>query len=636
MLNVISVVFIVMVIIYVLLRFKHLHYLDTMMVVASIIVLSLTLMFQHSNRRQLEFFEVAPASAPKELRDLRLEDLSPLSVQEDPKPMLKATSVYLTVFNDTSFPGGGKEIYNLAYKEKEGTCKQSNRTFYLDTIPTFDKPNGLVMNTNRLTGPFSNNLGIDIQSSFTLFFTCRHGMFQPNTSEVEFLKLYANSNDNNGLAFFIPAQSVVVGPETQTAQLRIKYADSAPIPCTVGTSQTITFDRTNMTSYFIVKQVDKLIVYTIVGDALTPTQLVSTSIEETTATFSNKEFVMNRFKNYRGGIYQFGIIPTAITTEEIQRIHTHCLNQYKRVTSAEFIKVSSDYNAMLEFLKSFTNCPFNSETCKSCSTITNWTDTNQLVSSSADCRKAINTFCTNNPMHFRCKCWNTSSSDYNTTSCKMYRGIFDPDRTVYDNLSQDDLNYIRQKYTLIRPEDCPKPVVPDVKSCVNENLIKNNYLEYDFNRIKIDPKSLDKLGPSTKPGPVHSPYSNDPAAKLSLQELRKLGVEPKVTSTEDKTTSAKPSLRQMRDTSEETNYAYKEISLENPPKDMKNADTDHGYRVPGMSSENKVTNIYQTDANVNFTPTENTAYKEIEQTAQLSEEGSPFMNGLINMFFPKL
>lgn len=639
MLNVISVVFIVMVIIYVIIRFKQINYLDTMMIMASLIVLSITLLLPRNNGH-LEFFE-----DPKALRDFRLEDLEPLNIQEDPSTITRSASVYLTIFNDKSFPGGGKEIYNLAVKEKAaGTCKQTNSTFYLDTIPTFDKPGGLVMNTNRLVGPLSNNLGIDMQSSFTIFFTCKHGAFQANQSEIEFFKLYANSNDNNGLTMFIPAQTVVVGPETQTAQLKVKYADGSPIACTVLQSPTITFDKTNMTSYFIVKQVDKLTVFTLVGDAITPTPLISVSIEETTATFSNKELILNRFKNYRGSLYQMGIIPTAITTEEVQRIHTHSLNQYKRVTSAEYIQLSSDYNKMIEFLKSFKNCPFNAETCSACTSITNWTDTNQLVSSSAECRKAIDTFCTNNPMHFRCKCWNKTSPDYVTTSCKMYRGIFTPDKTIYDNMSQDDLNYIKHKYSLLRPEDCPKPVIPDVKSCINENLVKNSYLEYDFNKIKIDPKSLDKLGASNKLGSIHSPYSNDPSAKLSLQEQRALGIEPKPT-TKSITTGTqqhRPSIRESRGTTatpaeESTAYTYKDITLDKPVKGgLKNAETDHAYRVPGMSSENKVANIYQTEPNINFTPTDNVAYKELDETAKIEQEGSPFLNTLTGMFFPSL
>lgn len=643
MLNVISVVFIVMIILYIIFNFRNMYYVDTLMLVTAVLILGFTVFNNRNSKKHLETF-----TSDNTLRDMILQDLSPLQQDEDPSIITKTASVYLTVFNNKSYPGSGKEIYNLAFKENSKTCSTPNKTFNLENIVTFDRVSGIVMNTNRIVGPFSNNLGIQMQGAFSMFFTCKHGSFVSNNeSEVEFLKLYANSENNNGLALFIPSNTIVTSADNQTARLTLMFGHRS-YPCTIpsSTQQTMSFDKTNITSYFIVKQTDSITVYSLVGDAAGPTKILEVALSESTDTFSNKEFVMNRFRNYKGSVYQVGVIPAAISTQDVQRIHNHCTSQYKKVTSADYVAAAENYNKMLEYLKSFTNCPFNTDTCSNCTSITNWTDTTQLLTASADCRKAINTFCRDNPKHFRCQCWDTNGTQYNTTSCKMYRGIFDPDRAMYDNLSQDDINYVKNKYTLIRPEDCPKPVIPDVKSCVNENLVKNTYQEYDFNKVKIDPKSLNKLSPGTSPGIIHKPYTNDPSAKMTLQERRAMGVGEESTSTSSSsvrttsTTGTRPPLRDSRlesnnSADEMKNYSFKEIKLGADTEDKSKSNTNTTYSIENEDAAD-VSNIYQTDPNLKFDPADNLAFKELNETAKLEEKQSPFMSTLSDMFFPTL
>lgn len=626
-----SIVFIILTLLYLVLSHKQVNYIDISIICVSLVILALTIL---KTKGIVEFYEDAAPSTTVSNDSMSLMKLQPISMQEDFQPIASVASLYISVHHDTSYPGSGKEMYNLAFDPKKAnSCPNgSNRVLTFENTPAISRANGITMNTNRIRGPLSSALNIDLQATFTIFFTCVHGNFVPNTDQVELFKLYANSNNNNGLVMFIPntpTERIVVGADTQSAEIHIQYTDEDVKKCTVSDSSRITFPKTNMMTYFIVKDVDTLKVYSMEGSSTTLSSLLSSTIMETTANFSNKELVINRFRNYRGSIYQFGIIPKALSVEDISKVHEHCYNYYQRAKSVEFLSLSKNYNQMLEFLKNVKGCPYDTSTCQACDTITDWTNTSQLVSASAGCRQAIDTFCKANPTHFRCRCWNTSIAEYNTTSCKLWRGIFTPDKSMLDNLSQDELNYIKTKYALLRPEDCPKPVIPET-SCVNEKLIKNSYSEYDYNKIKIDPTTFsNKAVPPT----LQTPYgrSDDKTFADKRKAIAAASSNGQLPLKEKREAESKQSSKESS-----SEYMYKNITLDiKEDSAMPNKDKLHDYKVPTSTSPSPdLMNLYQTDPNVKFDQSGNVAFAEIEKTNKIeTEQTTPFMKSLNSMFF---
>lgn len=510
-------------------------------------------------------------------------------------------SVYLTSFNKKSYPQSGKEWYNVAFKQgaTEAECDaNNNRVFEFNTYPVFSKKGGIMLGANRLYGPLSNNLGISLQSTFTIFMTCRHGDFIENPKEIELLKLYANSNNNNGIVLFIKAKTVDIKNNIQSGQLMFRFIDSDKIiPCRMNAEDTtFIFDKLNMSMFFVVKEVDKIRILYMIGGSLTIYELARINIPETIATFSNKEMVINRFQNWKGSMFHFGVIPEAVSDNKITDIYSHCYGEYLKVTNTDFLKLMNDYNSMLNYLKRFTKCPYNDTVCKTCSTVTKWTDINQVLSSPPECRMAIDTFCKANTKHAMCKCWDTSNIDYNSASCRMYRKIFSG-TNLLDELSQDELNYIKNKFKLINPDDCPKPVIPKT-SCLNEALIKNTYTEYDFNKIRINPDSL----PDSKK--VGSPYMHE--------------------ETEKKKDTKEPSMK---------DYVYKPISVTGEDEDG------DSLKKVSSSGDLQVDNIYRTDPNIAYDQAHNVAFKDVKNvinTAKPPANGSSntFLNKLMNMFLP--
>ena len=605
MVNNIGIIFILLVIMYMVLFRRNLVPFDIILLVLSLGILVLTIL---KGKGSIELF--SEKDGPKDISKFQA-----INSQENYSVIIPKSTIYLTTFNTASYPGSGNEWINVAYKEPAEACnKVNNKKFMFENTPIFSKKNGLMLGTNRLFGPYSNNLNISLQSTFTIYFACRHGEFIPNTNEVELFKLYANSKDNNGMAFFIKANSIVTGNNVQSGNLMFKFVDdNNATECKLNSSDTsLTFDKINMSMYFIVKDVDKIRILYMLGGSSTINKLATINISETNSTFSNKELVINRFQNWKGCLFQFGIIPEAVSDNTVSSLYNHVYGEYLKVTNEDYINLTNDFNALLDYLKNFTACPYDETVCATCSSITKWTDINQIVSAPTECKDAINNFCKINTKNPLCKCWDTMYSGYQTDSCRMYRSIFSKEGNLLDNISQGDLSYIKEKYNLMK--DCPK-VVP---SCTSDEMKKNTYIEYDFDKLKIKPRSLvmtdDDIGEHpTSSKKIASPYKAEPSSLVP-----------------GKPNQAKEPKESDKKKEEEPKNVYKPVKL-NGKSSTPNKDKMHAYRVPGEEGEH-IKNIYQTDANIKFDEKNNAAFNELEN-AQKSKP-SPFMTTLMNYFLP--
>ena len=629
MINLICMVYIGLVILYLIYLNKQLEFLDVIIIITSLVLLVVNLA-KVNGVLDIKSFKGIGGYGTIEMyannnSDKDYKNIEKLSFEEDFKEIVKIAVVYLTSNNELSYTDktidkkGGKrnisEWINVAYREPSENCNAlNNKRFVFDTTPTFSRKNGLMFGSNRLMGPFCNNLGISLQSTFTIFFACKHGDFVKNDKEVELLKLYANSNDNNGLSLFIKANSIDIGNNTQTGRLMFKFVDSDEVTeCLINSiDNSLTFDKLNLSIYFIIKEVDKIRILYMIGGLQTVYQLAVINIKETVATFSNKEMIINRFQNWKGSLYNFGVIETAVSDQNVTNIYQHCYSEYLKATNEDFLKLTGEYNFMLDYLQKFTSCPYGADVCKACLPVTKWNDMNQIMSAPVECKEAIGTFCRINSKHAMCKCWDTGSVSYKTDSCKAYRSIFDVSNRIYDNMTLDDVNYVRDKYNLIKPEDCPRstPI-----NCVNENLKKNSYIPYEFDKIKIKPKSLDLDEANIiDPQKIDSLYEVDVTSKeVEEQKNKVLGNEKK-----DIKKANIPATNSVEDTTSVKNE-YREIKI--------NQDAMKKYRT--LESDGVyVKNLYQNDLDIDIN-------KKINPTVpDQPKEKTPFVDKLINLFIP--
>lgn len=453
-------IFIILVTTYLLINRKNMIKTDFYILIIGISLLTYTVIYK---KYKIEKYE---------------NQYSEYSLEEDLKNILPLTDIYLSVFNSKSISSEtNRKWFNL------NTGNSKTKEFIFDQTPTFRKQDGINLGTNRLIGPFTSDLGIQLNNKFTIFLVCRHGEFVPSFREIELLKLYANSGDNNGLAFYIRANTIKNEDNLQKAQLALKYTDSFDIlNCVLNSNDTsIPFDKINLSYYFIVKEDAKIRVLHLIGGSPIINTIGVLNIPETDATFSNKEIVINRFQNWKANLYSFGIIDSAIADSDVSKIYNHIQSNFIKNNSKEFQDLAKSYNDAINALKNTSKCPYDTNVCNSCKTITSWNDITQVLSAPNECKQEINKFCKSNPKHPLCKCWDSENSESKNTSCKLYKSIFDNEKLI-ETIDQDTLNSLKDKYKLMYATDCPKPKI--TAEVIKD--VDNKYIDYDYNRLKID------------------------------------------------------------------------------------------------------------------------------------------------------
>lgn len=407
-----------------------------------------------------------------------------ISLEEDISKIQTKLTVYTTAYNKDSFNENGNTWLNIAAQKSDGTCdtSTSNSMFTFELPPVYSRKSGFYLGNNRIIGPLSNAFKIQYHNTFTFIIACKNGNLLVNNKndEIELFKFYANSSNNNGLSMYIQKDSLQDINNVQTGNLMFQYAAREPFQCKLqANDDKINFEKDILTFYIVVKDTDHITISTMDEKSNQIKPLLRFNVENTDINFSNKEFVINRLRNWNGNIFTLGVYNAALTSEDIINYYTHTLGEYAKYSNANFIDMIQQYNDTLDMLNKFMSCPYSQSVCTSCSTVNKWNDMSQVLGASTQCRQSINEFCMANINHPLCKCWNNQNAQYKSDTCNMFRGIFNNDKNSYfDTLTQDDIDYIMSKYGLIKPEDCPKAIT-------KPGFLKNKYSEYDYNKLKI-------------------------------------------------------------------------------------------------------------------------------------------------------
>lgn len=421
-----------------------------------------------------------------------------IDTEEDISKITNNMMLYYTIFNIKSYPSFGKSWINIAPtsnieniiengsindESKKTNCKTNESyTLSFDITPVFSRRSGFLLGTNRIIGPYSNSLGIFFNRSYTIALVVKHGNLltqNGSSNNIEIIKLYANSPNNNALSLYIQNGSVEVIDTVQKGNLMFQYTDKTPVECIINNGDTaISFNKDLISFYFISKDLDYIRILYMNDRNQTVNEICRIPLTTEDITFSNKELIINRFANWNANIYTFGIYSSSFTDEDAIFFQSHYSAQLIKNIDPSFISIANSYNEALTTLETITRCPFDKLTCDTCSMVKSWTSTSEILKSSYECKKKIGEFCKNNQTHEFCTCWDVKGTMYNTSSCKLFRGLFGEDKACIDNLSEEDILYIKQKYKLLDIEECPK----DIK---NTRTYNNTYNEYDYEKLKI-------------------------------------------------------------------------------------------------------------------------------------------------------
>ena len=474
-------IFIVLVIVYIFFGLKQIPSFDIIMISFSLVIIIGTIlqgiMYNKKTSSISEHFTTT---------DITLADIQnyePIVLEENIKPISSRLVNYITAFNKNSFNEKGNLWLNLAVTKTDGTCNTdaSNSVFTFELPPVYSRKSGFYLGNNRLVGPLCSALNIQYHNTFTQVFVCKHGnlLVDKTNNEIELIKLYANSPNNNGLSLYIQNGSLQNINNVQMGTLMFQYADKNPLQCKLKAEHDlIPFEKDILTFYFIIKETDHIRICMMTETNNNVNEILLFNVENTDITFSNKELVINRMKNWNGNIFAYGIYNVPLADDDITKFYAHLLSEYMKYINQNYIDMINQYNDTIAMLGKFLGCPYNKTVCDQCSTVKLWNDPTQVLTSSTQCRKAINDFCIANVNHPLCSCWNTQNPTYKNNSCKLFRSIFINNQSYLDGLSQADIDYIMSKYGLITPENCPKPIT-------QTTFLKNKYPDYDFEKMKV-------------------------------------------------------------------------------------------------------------------------------------------------------
>jgi hypothetical protein len=487
-------IFVILISIYLILNFKILSPYDiTLLSISTIVLLLATLEVLIPKKKNIEKFASSTDVSTLDIPTI-LAKYKKMDSEENITEIQTNLNSYLTVFNKTSFNNMGKIWFNISNIKQDGTCHDSdNSKFTFDLSPIFTRTNGIYLGNNRIIGPLSNALNIQFHNTYTIVFACKHGNLQVDNKneEIELLKLYANSPNNNGITMYIEKGTLDTDNNTQVGTLMFQYANYPPYRCKVDKDHNfINLDKDTLTFYFIIKDTDNVRVLMMAEGASRIYLILKFNISNIDITFSNKELILNRLLNWNSTIYNFAIYDRALIDEQVINFYSHIMAEYIKNLDPNFNTMLTQYNDSIGLIQSLLKCPYDKTVCTNCSSVKSWCDTNQVMNSSSQCRKSINDYCANNTANPLCKCWDTSSVIYNTDNCKLYRSIFSGEKkSSFDVLNPEDLEYIKGKYGLIWPHECPTTIT-------KPKFIENTYNKYDWNKLKVylDPNDK-KTGP---------------------------------------------------------------------------------------------------------------------------------------------
>lgn len=439
--------------------------------------------------------------------------------------------LYYSAFSKSSYPKPSLYWYNISpfFTEPDKSCPEvriddTHMRFLME--PSYTRDSGFSLVSNSIVGPKCHQLAIKGDDAFTIFMTIRFDTFitkeniktksginrttvtgESNNiiedlSSYELFKLYANTINNMGVTVYIDDNIEPLGT-TVGVNIVCEYGSQPPIVATdpnLGLSNSMIYINPTHTYMFVlVKKQTRIALHmfpnidNIAMNKQSKITLLDQEIDvHESVLLSNKNLVINRNKNIAGQVFNFGIYNKALEESELSLLFIHTQTELHKTN-----KLLVDLAAQITNLKSQMDkskmCPYNTPVCKVCDTIKDWTSISSIITQAdEDCLAQIDTYCTANPKHEHCVCWNPQNALSQTQQCKNYVNIFKNNKVITpDSIDTDTLALIKRNNNLCSCADIEllKQFVKDLKDQEKNKITipKPPQLSTEY---KIDPDAL--------------------------------------------------------------------------------------------------------------------------------------------------
>lgn len=395
--------------------------------------------------------------------------------------------LYYTAFSKTSYPIPTLEWRNISkfFVTPDNSCPDvriSETHLKFDMEPSYSREKGFSLTSNSIKGPKCHQLGISAKDSFTIFTTINFSTFIPNplvgntvskttsTTDVnninedrnvyEIFKLYANTINNMGICFYIDDNVVPLGG-TYGVKFVVEYGSQDPLIASKTDEQVIYVNPAHVYMFVLVKTQSRIMLYmyenmnNIDANPQSKTLIIDKGINiHEDVLLSNKNMILNRNKNIVGSIFNLGVYNKALGSDEISLLFLHVQAEFQK-SNQLLKKLANEIKSIKDAANRVRMCPYTSAVCQECDSIKDWTNTtNVIMNGSTQCLEKIDKFCTINPKHEQCVCWNPDSALSKTTQCKNYVNIFRKNKYVSpDDIDRETLEIIKSKHNLCNCSD---------------------------------------------------------------------------------------------------------------------------------------------------------------------------------------
>jgi len=358
-----------------------------------------------------------------------------------------STALYYTIFDRRSYKKGSGRVWkNIASAPStptrvEAGCSDASRDIEFGTTPVFEDGRGFGMRAVETTGPLSHVLDIDLDQEFAIVLVYSTvpgaapapppaGAQQP----VSILQLFANTSNNNALHLRQGASGMTLQIADTNEVTLMSAADEAEAAAAAkgaraGTGMPgksdivmLVITRHSESSKLRVVEVDLQS-----SDYVARHQEMGTfSISDTTRIpLSNRAMMINKGGRWSANLMEVRMERRYLGNREIQIYADRLRNQLN-----EYDPETVEKRKLERQLDKTRQCPYDDTTCAVCGGIDDWSSEaggidSVAISGGKQCLSAINRFCSKNPKHARCSCWDATNAEYDF-ACKSYRNIFDP------------------------------------------------------------------------------------------------------------------------------------------------------------------------------------------------------------------
>jgi hypothetical protein len=301
-------------------------------------------------------------------------------------------------------------------------------------------------------------------------------------NDIEIFKVSANTPSNlNGIRLFIKGDNVEPRPSGTGAvvNMYVQLGSNEPYLCQTTSSSGIEIQYNKPYLFIISNNNSTIGMYMYTADSVNKTDILNMPLtgQNTVTAFSNEPLKINQNRNLNGNIYAFGIYSLVVNDISMGNLRTHLFNLI-RSSDVAITTLTEQIDTLNSTVQQMRSCPMDAATCEACKSVTDWTNINNLLTTTdTNCHAAISAFCKANPSHGFCTCWNSNSSSYSSGHCKGFRGIFEG-QTCSDirELSKSDILAVKARYTLcdcgteggtslkLTPTQLTPLTVPDISS----------------------------------------------------------------------------------------------------------------------------------------------------------------------------